>query len=278
LGIILEYQDLRVIHFLVSRPTVPICSWLCCVSVLSGFSIWLRMLFQRPNAPSSHVGDCLCNMEPHVPSRCDLVLGINFAAHRPLHFLNPLSISNICPEAWSFRDLLFSCLCQLGYSLLSLSDTISLSFHYFLLFDKMAPRRRLTKEEQRLSAHANKHAPRQTPLPLAPRPAPHTIPGRLPSLSNVIAGRFGHSSTETEDVYFGTQPLEQYEIVGKNYVMARVAQEINSYLERTTAEGRKLTYHLEVVQKPQRARACGNGPRCKLCSTNDKIRHLTNIS
>ena len=32
---------------------------------------------------------------------------------------------------------------------------------------------------------------------------------------------------------------------------------------RMTKEGRKLTYHLNVIQQPERARACGSGAKCK---------------
>jgi hypothetical protein len=30
-----------------------------------------------------------------------------------------------------------------------------------------------------------------------------------------------------------------------------------------TAEGRKLTYVLTVIQQPERARACGSGAKCE---------------
>jgi hypothetical protein len=32
---------------------------------------------------------------------------------------------------------------------------------------------------------------------------------------------------------------------------------------RMTAEGRKLTYVLTVIQQPERARACGSGAKCE---------------
>lgn len=138
----------------------------------------------------------------------------------------------------------------------------TISFNFFV-FGTMPLKRRLTREQQLLGAHADYHAPRQAPPPLAPRPVRHTICGRLPSFSDLVVGKSRHSIAETEDICLGNSALKQYEIVGKPFVMAHVAQETDSYFERTTAEGRKLTYHLEVVQKPQRARACGSGPRCK---------------
>lgn len=33
--------------------------------------------------------------------------------------------------------------------------------------------------------------------------------------------------------------------------------------ERVTRGGRKLFYHLDVIQQPERARACGSGPKCR---------------
>lgn len=33
---------------------------------------------------------------------------------------------------------------------------------------------------------------------------------------------------------------------------------------RTTRDGRRLHYELKVLQQPERARACGSGPKCEL--------------
>lgn len=41
------------------------------------------------------------------------------------------------------------------------------------------------------------------------------------------------------------------------------ANETFSSCSRTTKEGRKMTYTLEVVQQPERARACGSGAKCE---------------
>ena len=35
-------------------------------------------------------------------------------------------------------------------------------------------------------------------------------------------------------------------------------------LYRTTREGRRLRYELQVIQQPERARACGSGQKCKI--------------
>ena len=34
-------------------------------------------------------------------------------------------------------------------------------------------------------------------------------------------------------------------------------------LDRVTKGGQRLFYRLEVIQQPERARACGSGPKCK---------------
>lgn len=34
-------------------------------------------------------------------------------------------------------------------------------------------------------------------------------------------------------------------------------------VERMTKGGRRLFYKLEVIQQPERARACGSGPKCR---------------
>ena len=37
-------------------------------------------------------------------------------------------------------------------------------------------------------------------------------------------------------------------------------------IDRTTRGGRRLWYHLEVIQQPERARACGAGPKCEFAN------------
>lgn len=42
-----------------------------------------------------------------------------------------------------------------------------------------------------------------------------------------------------------------------------VENETKSTSIRTTKDGRKLSYQLNVLQQPSRARACGSGAKCK---------------
>ena len=42
-----------------------------------------------------------------------------------------------------------------------------------------------------------------------------------------------------------------------------VTNETESVMTRVTKEGRKLTYEMNVLQQPQRARACGSGAKCR---------------
>ena len=41
-----------------------------------------------------------------------------------------------------------------------------------------------------------------------------------------------------------------------------VSNETKSSMGRVTKEGRQLTYEMEVIQQPERARACGSGAKC----------------
>lgn len=34
-------------------------------------------------------------------------------------------------------------------------------------------------------------------------------------------------------------------------------------ISRVTRDGRRLHYDLQVLQQPERARACGSGPKCE---------------
>lgn len=34
--------------------------------------------------------------------------------------------------------------------------------------------------------------------------------------------------------------------------------------DRHTQDGRRIWYDLKVIQEPERARACGSGPKCKM--------------
>ena len=41
-----------------------------------------------------------------------------------------------------------------------------------------------------------------------------------------------------------------------------VPNELVSTMERQTKDGRTLLYQMEVIQQPERARACGAGAKC----------------
>lgn len=47
-----------------------------------------------------------------------------------------------------------------------------------------------------------------------------------------------------------------------------VSNETKSSTSRVTKEGRQLTYEMEVIQQPERARACGSGAKCTCCSSD----------
>jgi len=53
---------------------------------------------------------------------------------------------------------------------------------------------------------------------------------------------------------------------GKGYTMELPPNETTSAVSRVTADGRKLSYRLTVIQHPKRARACGAGARCMSCA------------
>jgi hypothetical protein len=49
-------------------------------------------------------------------------------------------------------------------------------------------------------------------------------------------------------------------------------------IERHTKGGRTLFYRLEVIQQPERARACGSGPKCKHENANHSALSLPSKS
>ena len=61
------------------------------------------------------------------------------------------------------------------------------------------------------------------------------------------------------------RPLKTYSIDGNNYTMMESPNENEVMYTRRTKDGRRLRFHLEVLQQPMRARACGSGPRCITC-------------
>jgi hypothetical protein len=64
-------------------------------------------------------------------------------------------------------------------------------------------------------------------------------------------------------IYIDDQPIRTYVVGGIKYNMAQPPNETMSEFSRYTVDGRRLTYRLNVVQQPEKARACGSGPRCR---------------
>ncbi|KAL2439750.1 Developmental and secondary metabolism regulator veA [Exophiala dermatitidis] len=62
-------------------------------------------------------------------------------------------------------------------------------------------------------------------------------------------------------VYIDEVPIRTYVVGGLHYAMAQPPNETKSEHSRVTIDGRCITYKLEVVQQPEKARACGSGPR-----------------
>lgn len=67
-------------------------------------------------------------------------------------------------------------------------------------------------------------------------------------------------------LYLDDLPIVIYEIEGVYYNMTQPVNETRSTHLRLTVDQREITYTLEVVQQPEKARACGSGPRCMFCS------------
>lgn len=64
-------------------------------------------------------------------------------------------------------------------------------------------------------------------------------------------------------LYLDGAPIKTYSIGGSKYNMTQPPNETKSEHSRYTIDLRRITYSLEVVQQPEKARACGSGPRCK---------------
>ncbi|KIX09133.1 uncharacterized protein Z518_00211 [Rhinocladiella mackenziei CBS 650.93] len=62
-------------------------------------------------------------------------------------------------------------------------------------------------------------------------------------------------------VYLDPPPTGTYHIGGIKHNMVQPPNETKSEFSRFTIDGRRITYSLEVVQQPEKARACGSGPR-----------------
>lgn len=63
-------------------------------------------------------------------------------------------------------------------------------------------------------------------------------------------------------LYLDDLPIKTYRIGNAIYNMQQPPNETRSEHTRHTMDGRRITYSLEVVQQPEKARACGSGPRC----------------
>jgi hypothetical protein len=66
-------------------------------------------------------------------------------------------------------------------------------------------------------------------------------------------------------VYLDDLPVLTYTVGGLRYNMVQPKNETKSEFSRKTVDGRILTYELEVVQQPEKARACGSGQKCEFC-------------
>ncbi|OAP65721.1 hypothetical protein AYL99_01693 [Fonsecaea erecta] len=67
-------------------------------------------------------------------------------------------------------------------------------------------------------------------------------------------------------LYLDGLPIRTYNICGISYNMQQPSNETKSSVTRYTIDRRRIRYSLEVVQQPEKARACGSGPR----SSNDR--------
>jgi hypothetical protein len=66
-------------------------------------------------------------------------------------------------------------------------------------------------------------------------------------------------------LYLDDLPIHTYTVGGLRYNMVQPKNETKSEFSRKTVDGRILTYELEVVQQPEKARACGSGQKCEFC-------------
>lgn len=64
-------------------------------------------------------------------------------------------------------------------------------------------------------------------------------------------------------LYLDNLPIRTYRIGGASYNMTQPPNETTNQRSRQTVDRRRVTYRLEVVQQPEKARACGSGPRCR---------------
>lgn len=84
--------------------------------------------------------------------------------------------------------------------------------------------------------------------------APHPP---APQHQHLLAQLAGYPAT------YDGPPLGLYKILKENYIMEKPVNETEVTCVRETVGRRTLRYRLDVIQEPKKARACGNGPRCK---------------
>ena len=63
--------------------------------------------------------------------------------------------------------------------------------------------------------------------------------------------------------YWGDLPIKVYIIGDRYFSMQQPPNETRNEHIRYTAGGRTLKYKIEVVQQPEKARACGSGKQCR---------------
>lgn len=88
--------------------------------------------------------------------------------------------------------------------------------------------------------------------PIQPRASDQLVPP-IPKLINPREARLSVDGV----------PCQEYWICKKPYIMQQPPNEGVATFTRQTIGGKNLSYRLKVVQQPEKARACGSGPRCK---------------
>ena len=119
-----------------------------------------------------------------------------------------------------------------------------------------------SKETDELVEQALYHLP---PLvQLAPKPpdaAPPTLPGVI---------RLLHAENSADAYYLSGQELSLYNSLGQLFRMQKPENENHSEIRRVTTGGQHLCYQLQIAQQPERARACGAGPRGRFDSSQNR--------
>jgi hypothetical protein len=65
------------------------------------------------------------------------------------------------------------------------------------------------------------------------------------------------------ELFLDDLPIRTYRIGENHYNMQQRPHETRNEFHRTTIDRRTITYSLEVVQQPEKARACGSGNKCR---------------